>query len=80
MVGHIEEVSILESYQGKGLGKHMIAALDSVAQNVGCCKTVLDCSPENAGFYKKCGYEASGTHMSREYEGFSKEEPKDRSN
>ena len=61
--GHIEDVSILKSYQGKGLGKRLIQALDGVAENVGCCKTLLNCKPENEAFYAKCGYKEGGMAM-----------------
>ena len=67
MVGHIEDVSILESYQGKGLGKILIAALDSVGRNIGCLKNILNCSEENEGFYEKCGYEKGGAEMKHEF-------------
>lgn len=66
MVGHIEEISVLRNYQGKGLGKIVIGALDSVAKNLGCAKTMLDCSAEKKAFYAKCGYHAEDSvHMSR---------------
>lgn len=76
-VGHIEEVSIRKDYQGKGLGKKVIAALDGVAEAVGCCKVLLNCSPENEAFYEKCGYKKGGTEMALEFASFQKEEPKE---
>jgi glucosamine-phosphate N-acetyltransferase len=68
MIGHIEDISISKDHQGKGLGKLLINALSAVAKGVGCYKCILDCSPENVGFYEKCGYENSGTEMSRYFE------------
>ena len=38
-------------------------ALNSVADNAGCNKTILNCSEEKQGFYKKCGYDGSGLEM-----------------
>ncbi|ETN44562.1 uncharacterized protein HMPREF1541_10232 [Cyphellophora europaea CBS 101466] len=67
-IGHIEDISIAKAHQGKGLGKLLINALDSVAQNIGCYKAILDCSPENEGFYRKCQYEKCGTEMSHYFE------------
>ena len=64
MCGHLEEISVLKEYQGRGLGKRIIEALTAVAKNVGCCKVILNCSPENEPFYVKCGYESSGAEMS----------------
>jgi len=68
LCGHIEEVSVAKDQQGKKLGLRMITAIDSVAKNVGCYKTILDCSPENEPFYVKCGYHTSGAEMSHYFE------------
>lgn len=65
-----------EDYQGKGLGKKIIAALTGVAEKVGCCKVLLNCSPENEAFYEKCGYKKAGMEMSHEFASFQKEGPK----
>lgn len=46
----------------------MIRALDSVAQSVGCYKTILNCSAKNEPFYVKCGYHNSGTEMGHYFE------------
>ncbi|KAL7620594.1 Glucosamine-phosphate N-acetyltransferase-like protein [Parahypoxylon ruwenzoriense] len=66
--GHVEEISIAEEHQGKGLGLKMIQALDSVAMNVGCYKNILNCGPHNEPFYVKCGYHNSGMEMSHYFE------------
>jgi glucosamine-phosphate N-acetyltransferase len=42
--------------------------LDYLAQNVGCYKTILDCSEANEGFYVKCGYKRAGLEMGRYYD------------
>lgn len=72
-IGHIEDISIAKEHQGKGLGKLLINSLDAVAQSVGCYKCILDCSPENSGFYSKCGYSGCGTEMSHYFEPFRSE-------
>lgn len=69
MVGHIEDVSVLKEYQGRGLGKLLLRALNVVAEKIGCLKTILNCSEEKEGFYVKCGYECGGLQMSRKFEG-----------
>jgi glucosamine-phosphate N-acetyltransferase len=43
--------------------------LSAVAKEIGCYKVILDCSPENEGFYQKCGYEKAGTEMSLYFDG-----------
>lgn len=46
----------------------MIRTLDSVALNIGCYKTILNCSAKNEPFYVKCGYHSSGAEMSHYFE------------
>ncbi|KAH8691182.1 acyl-CoA N-acyltransferase [Talaromyces proteolyticus] len=70
LVGHIEEVVVSNDQQGKGLGLILIRALDSIAVNVGCYKSILDCADQNSGFYTKCGYENAGLEMAHYYEPF----------
>ncbi|CAG8950194.1 hypothetical protein HYFRA_00008431 [Hymenoscyphus fraxineus] len=68
-IGHIEEISIAKEHQGKGLGQKMINGLDSVAQAIGCYKTILNCSVKNEGFYVKCGFKnGGGLEMSHYFE------------
>ncbi len=62
-VGHIEEICISKDHQSKGLGRLLINTLNSVADNAGCYKTILNCSEEKQAFYKKCGYDGSGLEM-----------------
>jgi GNAT superfamily N-acetyltransferase len=45
--GHIEDIAVDKSQQGKGLGRVIIAALTAVSEAVGAYKTILDCSEEN---------------------------------
>ena len=66
-VGHVEDIAVSQSHQGKGLGKKIIAAMDAMAPDLGCYKTLLDCSEKNRGFYEKCGYKWKEHHMSRYY-------------
>jgi len=67
MVGHIEDIAVAKDQQGKKLGLRIIQALDHVAKEVGCYKTILDCSEANEGFYVKCGYKRAGLEMAHYY-------------
>ncbi|MCJ1251500.1 Glucosamine-phosphate N-acetyltransferase-like protein [Trapelia coarctata] len=69
LVGHIEDISVAKNQQGKRLGLRIIEALDYIAKEVGCYKSILDCSEANEGFYVKCGYKRAGLEMSHYYEG-----------
>ncbi|ODV58666.1 glucosamine 6-phosphate N-acetyltransferase [Ascoidea rubescens DSM 1968] len=55
-IGHIEDISIKKSQQGKKLGLFLINYLTDIAQKNNCYKVILDCSQENIKFYEKCGY------------------------
>ncbi|KAK9447383.1 acyl-CoA N-acyltransferase [Limtongia smithiae] len=63
LVGHIEDIAVAKSEQGKHLGKHLIEALDHIGKASGCYKNILDCSPHNEKFYEKCGYTNGGFEM-----------------
>ncbi|KAA8651007.1 hypothetical protein EYZ11_004302 [Aspergillus tanneri] len=73
IIGHIEEVVVSKDQQGKRLGIKLIQAIDSIAVNLGCYKTILDTAERNAGFYAKCGYERAGVEMSHYYEPFTEQ-------
>ena len=62
--GHIEDIAVDHSMQGKGLGKILINTLTSLSEQAGAYKTILDCSDDNVPFYKKCAYEVMGVEMS----------------
>ncbi|EHK96190.1 putative Glucosamine 6-phosphate N-acetyltransferase 1 [Glarea lozoyensis 74030] len=61
--GHIEDISIKKEFQGKGLGKALLAALGEVAKGAGCYKSILDCNAQKSEFYVKCGFEKKGMEM-----------------
>ncbi|KAJ5166166.1 Glucosamine 6-phosphate N-acetyltransferase [Penicillium canariense] len=67
MVGHIEDIAVEKNQQGKKLGLRIIQALDFVAAQVGCYKSILDCSEPNEGFYVKCGFKRAGLEMAHYY-------------
>lgn len=68
LVGHIEDIAVAKDQQGKKLGLRLIQALDYLAREVGCYKSILDCSEANEGFYVKCGYRRAGLEMAHYYE------------
>lgn len=47
IVGHIEDIAVSKSMQGRKLGLHLINALEEIGRNTGCYKIILDCSKEN---------------------------------
>ena len=46
-VGHIEDIAVDQSQQGKRLGLRIIQALTYISENSGCYKTILNCNNEN---------------------------------
>ncbi|KAJ1679258.1 Glucosamine-phosphate N-acetyltransferase-like protein [Spiromyces aspiralis] len=68
IVAHIEDVVVAKDQQGKKLGSIIVNQLLDLAKALGCYKTILDCSPENAPFYNKLGLVEKGLQMARYYE------------
>ena len=60
-VAHIEDVVVDKSMQGYGLGKKLLEIAKKESKD--CYKIILDCSSENVGFYKKCGFEWKGNQL-----------------
>ncbi|KAN0076281.1 Acyl-CoA N-acyltransferase [Elaphomyces granulatus] len=67
VVGHIEDIAVAREQQGKKLGLRLIQSLDYIAEQVGCYKSILDCSEPNEGFYLKCGFRRAGLEMAHYY-------------
>ncbi|ODV90785.1 hypothetical protein CANCADRAFT_110745 [Tortispora caseinolytica NRRL Y-17796] len=67
-IGHIEDIAVAKSEQGKKLGLTLIKTLTSISERLGCYKTILDCSENNIGFYEKCGFQKTGAMMTRRVE------------
>lgn len=44
--GHIEDIAVDPSTQGKGLGKILINALTELSESLGSYKVILDCSED----------------------------------
>lgn len=67
-VGHIEDIAVLRSQQGKKLGLRLIHALTDIGHSQGAYKVILDCSEHNVPFYEKCGYARAGVQMSLKFQ------------
>jgi glucosamine-phosphate N-acetyltransferase len=50
-VGHIEDIVVDKSMQGRKLGLRIITALTVISEAKGCYKTILNCSEDNARKY-----------------------------
>ena len=46
-VGHIEDIAVDPSVQGKKIGLRIIDALTRISEGQGCYKTILNCSDKN---------------------------------
>jgi len=64
-VGHIEDIAVSKEMQGKKLGLRVINTLTSISENVGCYKTILNCSDDNIPFYEKCGFSKKEDEMAK---------------
>lgn len=60
---HIEDIVIDESARGRGLGAQLILALVDAARAAGAETVILECSPENEGFYARLGFQRAGSSM-----------------
>ncbi|KZV71094.1 acyl-CoA N-acyltransferase [Peniophora sp. CONT] len=64
-VGHIEDIAVDKSQQGKKLGLRIINALTLISESHGAYKTILNCSDSNVPFYEKCGYGRKENEMAK---------------
>lgn len=63
-VGHIEDIVVISSWRGKGLGYAMLDQLKNYGFNNNCYKIILDCKDDLEQFYKKCHFNKRGIQMS----------------
>ena len=63
MAGHIEDIAVAKSEQGKKLGIKIIHSLLDISEVVGCYKTTLVCADHNVKFYERCGFEKGQNEM-----------------
>ncbi|CCW60182.1 unnamed protein product [Phytomonas sp. EM1] len=62
-VGHIEDVVVLPSTQGEGIGRLLMEKLCALGKEYGCYKVILDCKESNIPFYSKFGFYKFETTM-----------------
>lgn len=56
---NLHDLAVSEQFQGQGIGKQLLAALEDAAQRLGCCKITLEVLEGNQvaqGLYRKVGY------------------------
>jgi glucosamine-phosphate N-acetyltransferase len=63
VVGHIEDVVVNKSHQGKKIGEKIIKFLLEQAENKGCYKTILDCIDDVKPFYEKLGFKQNANAL-----------------
>jgi len=63
LVGHIEDVVVSKEHQGKGVGEKLILESLDYAKNIGCYKTILDCTDDVKPFYEKIGFKRHSNAM-----------------
>ncbi|KAF9652687.1 glucosamine 6-phosphate N-acetyltransferase [Thelephora ganbajun] len=64
-VGHIEDIAVDKSQQGKKLGLRIIQVLTGISEGLGAYKTILNCSDHNIPFYEKCGFVKKENEMAK---------------
>lgn len=62
-VGHIEDVVTKNGYEGMGVGRAIVAKALAFAADMKCYKVILDCSENNAQFYRRMGFKEYGLSM-----------------
>ena len=68
-VGHIEDVSVLGSAQGRGIGAALVRACLAEAERRGCYKTILDCAEDVRPFYEGIGFARHASEMRYDHAG-----------
>lgn len=62
-VGHIEDVVVLETHRGQGIGKKLVKHCITYASATGSYKLILDCNDQNTVFYEKLGFKKKENQM-----------------
>ena len=47
IIGHIEDIAVSKTMQGRKLGLKIINSLEAIGRGQGCYKIILDCSKDN---------------------------------
>ncbi|MEN4919984.1 GNAT family N-acetyltransferase [Achromobacter spanius] len=57
---NLHDLGVAPKFQGQGVGRHLLEALEARARQMGCCKITLEVLEGNAvaqGLYRKLGFE-----------------------
>lgn len=58
-VVNVHDLSVLASHRGRGIGRALLAAVESHARETGCCKVTMEvreANPQAEDLYRKLGY------------------------
>jgi ribosomal protein S18 acetylase RimI-like enzyme len=59
---NIHDIAVAPPFRGRGLGRELLAAVESEARRLGCCKVTLEVRADNAlaqGAYRRAGFEST---------------------
>ena len=60
---HIEDIVVSANERGSHVGQTIIESLLCISRHSGSYKVILNCSENNVGFYKKCGFDSREVEM-----------------
>tara|TARA_X000001036_G_scaffold433397_1_gene470943 strand:+ start:1418 stop:1822 length:405 start_codon:yes stop_codon:yes gene_type:complete len=66
-VGLIEDVAVLPSYKGKGIGLKLINHLLNIAKKRKVYKVILNSNKKNESFYHKAGFKTEQLQLVKRY-------------
>ena len=67
-VGHIEDIVVSKSMQGKNLSQKILDILKEFAKNNDCYKIILDCNDTIKQVYIKNGFKINGIQMAKYFQ------------
>ncbi|KAM0700732.1 hypothetical protein Q7P35_012453 [Cladosporium inversicolor] len=67
LVGHVEDLLVGDGQSGKNLGGRILEALDQVAKDMGCYKTMVGTSESNEEFHRERSFKRGGIEMSHHH-------------
>lgn len=62
-VGHIEDITVREDWQRRGVGTAIMQHLIAVSKEHKCRKLILSCSLDKKGFYEQLGFSINAITM-----------------
>ena len=68
IVGHIEDVVVDKNFQRQKIASKIILHIIEIARNLGCYKTVLECTDDVKAFYEKLGFKHVGNELRFDYD------------